>query len=150
MVWTRHGDTRDGARSPEYIAWANMLQRCRDPGVRNYDAYGGRGISVCERWLKFENFLEDMGRRPSDLHSIERLDNDGDYEPSNCDWSTEKDQARNRRSTHWVEFNGRRMSLAEAVELSGLPYHAVKKRINLRGWPVDRALTEPLRGHHGR
>src|SRR6185295_15173352 len=133
MTSITHGDTCDGGKSPEYAAWGNMLQRCRDPGVRNYDRYGGRGITVCDRWLEYHNFLQDMGRRPSDVHSLERLNNDGNYEPSNCVWATESTQARNRRSTRIVEFQGREMSLAEAAELTGLPYHALKKRLN-RGW----------------
>lgn len=120
------------------------MQRCFDTNLPNYHRYGGRGITVCEKWQTFEGFFEDMGERPSDLHSIEREDNDGPYQKSNCCWGTDKQQARNRRSNRIVEFRGREMSLAEAVEIAALPYHAVKKRLN-RGWDTERALTEPVR-----
>ena len=89
-----HGKTR----TPEYRVWVNMKARCLDPNSQAYKNYGGRGISVCERWKEsFETFLRDMGERPSDKYSLDRTDNDGDYEPSNCKWVTAKEQANNRR-----------------------------------------------------
>lgn len=84
--------------SPEYAAWANMRDRCRNPNNHAYKNYGGRGIKVCKRWDKYENFLSDMGRRPSSKHSLDRYpDNDGDYKKSNCRWATVKEQGNNRR-----------------------------------------------------
>lgn len=92
----RHGlsETR------EYARWASMRERCNNPKAHNYHLYGGRGIRVCERWNSFENFIADMGLRPTDTHSIERVDNDGNYEPSNCKWATKLEQSRNRRNTY--------------------------------------------------
>lgn len=94
---TKHGDNRAGKRTPEYRCWSHIKSRCYNPKVERYPHYGGRGITVCQRWLQsFENFLSDMGRRPSKHHSIDRIDNDGNYEPNNCRWATASEQQQNK------------------------------------------------------
>ena len=94
---TKHGHSARGRLSPTYISWAAMWGSCTHPSVNSFKDYGGRGITVCERWENFENFLADMGSRPSPKHSIDRINNDGNYEPGNCRWATLKEQAANKR-----------------------------------------------------
>lgn len=111
---TKHGYNRRGNVKPEYTIWNSMKYRCYNKKYKEYDLYGGRGIKVCKSWLdSFENFIRDMGDRPSGKHSIERINTNGNYEPSNCKWATSKEQAKNRRSNRWIEYNGKKMILKE-------------------------------------
>jgi hypothetical protein len=121
-----------------------MKYRCTNPRGRQYPDYGGRGIKVCERWLhSFEAFLEDMGRRPSPKHTLDRYpDNDGNYEPGNCRWATPKEQQRNRRCNRIIEFAGQRLPLSAWGERLGLPPETIAARLD-RGCSVERALTAP-------
>ncbi len=129
------------ARSPEYQAWADMKARCLDPNNRRYSAYGGRGVMVCDQWLTFTGFFDDMGPRPTPKHSLERANNNGDYCPENCVWATMKSQGRNRRDNHLVTFLGKTLCVTEWSELIGIPRHILYTRLKA-GWPVERVLLE--------
>ena len=142
---TKHGATVGHSMSPEYRCWALMRARCSNPKAPHYDRYGGRGIRVCERWSTFENFLADMGTKPSPKHSIDRRDNNGNYEPTNCRWATKAEQSRNQERTRFLEFRGERLSVSEWSERLGIKSRALRHRIDSYGWSVERALTEPLR-----
>lgn len=137
-----HGMSRDG--SPEYAAWHHMRQRCLDPGYRTYPDYGGRGITICERWNSFVVFLEDMGPRPSSAHSLDRIDVNSNYEPANCRWADHKTQQRNRRSNRLIEFNGETKPLSAWAEQYGIPMVRVHQRIVIYKWSVEEALTTPV------
>ncbi len=130
-----------------------MKQRCLNPKHPKFHRYGGRGITVCARWVvSFESFLADMGERPTPAsdYSIERKNNDGNYEPDNCVWATRKTQQRNRSANKRVEYLGKEMTLFEAVELSktAVPYETIYFRLR-QGWDLILAMTKPL-GHTGR
>lgn len=136
----RHGMSH----TPTHNTWRSMIQRCSDPGKDNYKHYGARGIVVCDRWQVFENFLADMGGRPEGT-TIDRIDNDGDYEPGNCRWATQTTQVRNQSGTSMVLYCGEQIPLAEAAEKVGLSYALVHTRIHRLGWSVDRALNTKSR-----
>lgn len=113
-------------KTPEYKTWLEMKQRCYNPNCKNYPNYGARGIRVCERWLEsFENFYTDMGKRPSDELSIDRIDVNGHYEPTNCRWTSIKQQARNRRDNRIISFGGESLCIAEWAERFGVEYRAL-------------------------
>ena len=135
-----HGKTQ----TAEYRSWVQMRKRCLSPGDPAYPQYGGRGIKVCERWNRFEHFLADMGPKPSPSHSIDRMRNDGSYEPGNCRWATKKEQAENRGSVHKVQLGNEIVTATEAAKRVGLPAGALQARLR-RGWSVQRALSEPKR-----
>lgn len=134
---TRHAMSK----SPEFRAWAKMLDRCHNPRNESYRHYGGRGISVCSEWAEsFDAFFESMGTRPTSKHSIERRDNNGNYEPSNCFWATRLEQARNTSRTRMIEAFGERKLLSEWSYFTGLPETTIRSRLR-RGWNAERALT---------
>lgn len=131
-------------KSPEYNAWAAMRARCSNPRKDHCGAYLARGIKVCARWAaSFQAFLADVGPRPSPQHSLDRIDNDGHYEPGNVRWATRTQQARNRRSSRRLTWRGETLTVAEWAERLGLPYNALGQRL-FHGWPVERALSTPV------
>lgn len=131
----------------EYNVWLGMKARCESPGSPVYARYGERGIQVCERWRSsFEAFLADMGNRPSPKHSLDRIDVNGNYEPSNCRWATQAVQQRNRRNNVVVTVDGITACLAEHCERYGIKQPTLSVRIHKKGWSVERALKTPVRG----
>jgi transcription elongation factor Elf1 len=129
----------------EYNTWVRMRQRCENQTDKSYKNYGGRGIRVCERWHKFENFLEDMGPRPRG-RSIDRIDNDGDYTPDNCRWAASSAQNNNRRDNNYIFFRGQKKTLSQWAFALGINYHSLSSRLHKLGWTVERAFTTPVCG----
>lgn len=126
-----HGHASRKGTSAEYWTWKNMKARCLSPTNPQYSNYGGRGIRICERWLaNFENFLADMGSRPSSKHSLDRYpDNNGNYEPGNVRWATQQQQTRNRRGNHLVTINEDTRCLTEWAEISGVNAMTIEYRL---------------------
>lgn len=155
---TTHGKSK----TAEYFVWSNMVQRCTNPKKERYPRYGGRGIKVCERWNVFVNFIADMGPRPSLQHSIDRIDNDGNYEPGNCRWATRKQQQSNNSRTRMVSAFGETKMFTEwrkdhRLEVAFItferrlnngesPEYAMKKR--KRVCPCSESKREKLREYH--
>lgn len=136
--------THGESRSPEYRAWQTARLRCTDPNNQAWPHYGGRGITMCERWLNsVEAFISDMGRKPSPEHELDREDNNLGYDPANCRWVLRKVNDRNRRSNRLVTVRGETMTLAEWCELTGLPRTTVQKRLKA-GWSAEDALGKPV------
>jgi len=129
-----------GKRTRAYSIWTKMMQRCANPANAKYPIYGGRGIKVCERWLEFGNFLEDMGEPKAGL-SIDRIDVDGGYEKENCRWATAKEQANNTRVNVIVELDGERMTLKQAAEKAGVRYKLFWKYVQKRNLSVTEAIS---------
>lgn len=121
-----------------------MLDRCLNPKADNYKHYGGRGITVCDRWLEVENFIADMGERPPGF-SLERLDGNKGYSKDNCVWADRKTQARNKRTNVVGTFKGKTATLIEHCEDAGLTYATVYNRLHNLGWSLEKALTTPIR-----
>ena len=139
---TKHGHTANGVITSEYKSWASMINRCTDEKTDSFKDYGARGISFCKRWAEFSAFLSDMGPKPTPKHTIDRIDNDGNYEPSNCRWACPIQQGNNKRNTHFVTIDGRTMSVAEWCRELGMHSGTVRARIS-NGWTAHKALTKP-------
>ncbi len=123
-----------------------MKQRCNYPKHNRYSRYGGRGIKVCDRWnSSFLSFLDDMGYKPSPLYSLDRIDNNGDYEPSNCRWVLPIDQANNVSNNVFVEYIGENLTIRQWSERTGIKYKTLRQRLFVYNWPIDKALTLTVR-----
>lgn len=139
-----HGRTK----TPEFKAWQAMMQRCYNPKSRGFENYGGRGIAVCEEWISDpERFLSDMGIRPSPKHSLHRIDNDGNYDPSNCKWATKTEQANGRRCNVFLTLDGKTLSLEIWALKMGVKKSMLCKRKRM-GWSDEEILTRPIRKWH--
>lgn len=131
----RHGLSR----SAEFFIWAGMKNRCENPKYSGFHRYGGRGITVCERWQRFENFYADMGPRPSPFHSVGRLMNDEGYNPKNCEWQTKAEQSKNTSRNKYVEATGKLMCLADWSRTTGVHISTICNRLK-RGWSPEKAV----------
>lgn len=142
----RHGASGVGTMppTPEYRAWISMRDRCRNHNSRCFRDYGGRGISICPEWDRFVQFLADMGPRPSEQHSIDRIDNEKGYCKENCRWALPVEQMNNRGNTIWVEVDGKRLPLAQFARETGTSEKVIDGRLRL-GWSLKDAASTPVR-----
>ncbi len=138
-----HGHSAGGKQSPTYYSWSAMTYRCSNPNHKYYSRYGGRGITVCDRWKSFENFLLDMGERP-DGKTLDRIDGKKGYCPENCKWSTPKEQQRNRENNSLVTYKGKTFCVSEWAERIGMKCSTLRERFN-RGWSIKDALIKPVK-----
>lgn len=143
---TREAKTTHGLMGTyprEYKVWEAMKRRCLVPTDKSFPDYGGRGIYVCGRWLnRFDLFMEDMGPRPSDKHTLERVDNNRGYEPNNCRWETRDVQANNKSNNRRLTLNGKTKTITEWAKETGLSRSTIRNRV-YRGWPVHQILNTP-------
>ncbi len=140
----KHGHSKRENKSRTYRSWQHMKERCININCKDYKYYGDRGITVCERWMEFTNFLEDMGEAPAGLQ-LERGNNDLGYYKENCLWTTSRNQACNRRNNHLITFDDKTQTMIEWSEETHIPYDVLKLRINRYGWSIEMALTTPVK-----
>lgn len=140
--YERHGHAGNGKMSPTYRSWRMMCNRCHNPDAEDYEYYGGRGITVCDRWRRsFQSFLDDMGERPQGL-TLDRWPNlNGNYEPDNCRWATEVQQKRGRRNVHNLTFGGETKTITEWSAQYGLKPRTLHARLFRMGLPLEKALV---------
>ena len=144
----RNNRTHGRTGTQAYRAWADMLQRCHNPKRPAYQNYGARGITVCQRWRdSFAAFLADMGEPPTPTHSIDRVDNDGNYETPNCRWATKTEQSRNSRHNVLLTFEGATACVSEWAERLAMNPAVLYDRVRA-GWSVEEVLTTPVKGTH--
>lgn len=138
-----HGESNGKNRTKEYMAWRGVITRCTNTTNKRYPEWGGRGITVCDRWREYENFLDDMGRAPSRKHSIDRTDNNKGYYKENCRWATRQEQSNNTRRAVKIRYNGEEKSLRDWCTLMHLNYQQMNARI-WGGWTPERAFNTPM------
>lgn len=138
---TIHGHNKKDKKSKTYKTWESMIQRCLNPNNVSYHNYGNRGIKVCKRWMKFSNFLKDMGERPLE-YSIERKNNEKGYSLKNCCWATRKQQAKNRRNNKQITHNNKTQLLTEWATETGISRQVIMYRLN-NSWSIKKTLTSP-------
>ena len=137
MVISKLNKTHGMTKTSIYSIYRNMINRCYNKKVKCYKNYGGRGIKMCDRWLEsFEYFYEDMGPRPSDSHSIDRIDNDGDYSKENCRWTTREEQNNNTSRNIYLTYNNVTKTISQWAKELNISSSTIKYRIN-KGWPVE-------------
>lgn len=140
---TKHGDSKRSApTAAEFHIWCSIRQRCTNPANPAYQSYGGRGIHCCIRWRDYSTFLKDMGRRPSPQHSIDRIDNNKGYTPTNCRWATRIEQANNKRTSRVLTLGEDSLTLSEWARIAGLKRTTLRRRLEA-GWDLHVALTTP-------
>lgn len=137
---TTHGKNR----TPIYIVWCSMIQRCTNPKNPHYKDYGGRGITICQRWFEFENFYKDMGDRPKEK-TLDRKNNNGNYTPKNCKWSTQKEQSNNQRTNRLITFKNKTLTLSQWADRLNIKAKVIGDRINKLRWSIEKAFTTPVR-----
>lgn len=137
-------ELRGCSHTPEYRVWNNLKNRCSNPNIPGYKNYGGRGITVCNEWLEFSEFIKDMGKRPTVNHSLERTDNNGNYCKENCRWATKNEQVRNRRSNIILEYKEEKIILKDLAKRVGLNYQLIQRRL-IKGMSIEEAINKPYK-----
>ncbi len=140
-----HGHANRTGKSITYTSWDAMVQRCTNSKNGAYKDYGGRGITICKRWHTFENFLADMGERPSRELSIERIENNKGYYSENCKWGAKKIQQNNTRRNHYLVYRTQKMTISQWADELNISVNTIYTRINTLGWDVERTLSTPVR-----
>lgn len=152
LIHKKHGMKN----TPEYRSWKAMRVRCNNPNIAQYKDYGGRGIKVCQRWNEFLDFLADMGRKPTPKHSLDRIDVNANYScghcnqcvqngwSANCRWATRLQQNNNARSNRNFTYQGETLNVAQWARRSGISESLLYRRLVIRGWSAERALTTPV------
>lgn len=147
----KHGCSKRSGKTAEYKAWMSMKHRCLNPNATNFKHYGGRGIKVCDRWANsFQAFLDDMGKKPTARHTLDRIGVHGNYEPGNCRWATHSEQSKNKKNSMILTFQGKTQCESDWCAELGLPRRVIFQRIKKLKWSVEKALTTPLGPSHHR